>query len=921
MREQIVGRVQELAAVDRFLDALQGGPALLVLDGEAGIGKSLLRGAAHEIARERGYRVLECGPVEIEATMAYVGLHDLLQEVDQGVLRSLPEPQRRAIEICLHQAAPTDAPVEPAAVAIGSLAILRQAAAREPVLLSIDDWQWLDPSTAAVLKFVLRRLTDERIGALVVRRGNGASPSSDAVPQLASGAWTELVPVGSLSLGALHRAIQTHLDVSLPRPALVRLHEVTRGNPYFGIELVRAFGPRGASRIQPGVPVPEALRDGAERRLKALPRRTRRFVEAVAVLGRPTEEMLAEVLPDVSSISAEVARAERAQLIERSGGRVRIAHPLFASLIVHSIAARERRQLNSRLAAMRSEPFERARSLAITADGPDEGIAAALESAATDSAARGASIESADLRELAVALTPPSDAGILLRRRLALADAAFTAGDTQRARSELEALIPELDEREARLAALLLLATIRWHDDESEAAVELAEGALREAGDDVAWRARIHARLGWMLDFDLQRQAAHTSAALLALDAEAEPVTYAFALLNDAWVRLLSGQEADDEAVERGEQLQELASSWDFSTIPANWAKAMDRSDVARKRLHRYLDRARDTGDESSVAPLLAYLAELETWAGNVDRAEELAEEALGAAQQTDQSVYVALSLARRALVRAYRGDLAAALEDAQQSLELARPPLLPPAALGVIGFVKLTQADLAACDRALSTAAEMLDGIGMREPAAYRFHADLIEAVVGLGDLSRAAGLLARFEERGRTVPRPWVLATGARCRAMLRAAHGDVVGALAALDDALAAHRDLQMPLELGRTLLTQGIVLRRAGRRRLARDTIEQAIEVFDGLGCTPWADRARAEEARLGLRPTVDQALTPSEERVARMAASGMPNRAIAMRLSISPKTVEANLARAYSKLGIHSRAELGAVMARTDQRTA
>ena len=193
--------------------------------------------------------------------------------------------------------------------------------------------------------------------------------------------------------------------------------------------------------------------------------------------------------------------------------------------------------------------------------------------------------------------------------------------------------------------------------------------------------------------------------------------------------------------------------------------------------------------------------------------------------------------------------------------------------------------------------------------------HANHIEAVIGLGDLERAERLLGRLDGWGRATGRAWTLATAARCRGLLRAAHGDGEGAVQALEEALAHHQDLAMPFELGRTLLVMGQVQRRAKRKRIAKQHLDRALEIFQSLPAPPWAGRARAELSRLGIRPPAPLTLTATEERVAALAAAGHTNRQVAQALFLSPKTVEANLARVYRKLGIASRAELGAAIAR------
>jgi DNA-binding CsgD family transcriptional regulator len=234
----------------------------------------------------------------------------------------------------------------------------------------------------------------------------------------------------------------------------------------------------------------------------------------------------------------------------------------------------------------------------------------------------------------------------------------------------------------------------------------------------------------------------------------------------------------------------------------------------------------------------------------------------------------------------------------------------------GALGFLELTAGNLEQAEASLSRAVDLGDRIGLAEPAAWRFHANHIEAVIGLGDLDRAQRLLSRLDWWGRATGRPWTLATVARCRALLLAAYGDTDGAVEALQEALRHHQQLAMPFELGRTLLVMGQVQRRAKRKRTAKDYLQRALGIFEALPAPPWAERARSELSRIGLRPPAPLALTATEERVAVLAASGHTNRQVAQALFLSPRTVEAHLARIYRKLGISSRAELGAAMART-----
>jgi len=195
-----------------------------------------------------------------------------------------------------------------------------------------------------------------------------------------------------------------------------------------------------------------------------------------------------------------------------------------------------------------------------------------------------------------------------------------------------------------------------------------------------------------------------------------------------------------------------------------------------------------------------------------------------------------------------------------------------------------------------------------------HRMHANAAEAALALGDLERAEQIGNFLEQHGEKINHPWSLATGARVRALVSAARGDLESALAAVQQAMERHEQLALPFERARTLLVKGVIERRARRRAEATQCFEQALQIFENLGARLWAERAQAELDRVGLRRTSGAELTEGERRVAVLAARGLTNREVAAALFMSPKTVEANLSRAYRKLGIRSRAELGAQMA-------
>ena len=344
----------------------------------------------------------------------------------------------------------------------------------------------------------------------------------------------------------------------------------------------------------------------------------------------------------------------------------------------------------------------------------------------------------------------------------------------------------------------------------------------------------------------------------------------------------------------------------------AQLLKFTDRLDEARRTFTELLGDAAAHGVETPIPQFRYHLAELECRAGNWDAAMEHARESRAAAQRLMGTMLLSEGHFAVGMVEAHLGRAEPARLEALEGLAVAEAAgeiLLLIPNLSVLGFLELSLGRPAEADAHLSRAVELERAMGVREPAYFRIVPDEVEALVGLGRLDEAEALLAPFEAAGRSLDRAWAMATGARCRALVLAARGDLEGASAAADEAVRHHDRLPLPFELGRTLLVRGAVERRAKRKREARDTLTKALEVFDGLGAALWADRTRAELARIGGRAPSSLDLTPTEDRVAALVAAGSTNREVAEALFVSIHTVEANLKRIYRKLGVRSRTEL------------
>ena len=257
----VVGRDEELALLGDFVSALATGPAAFVLVGEAGVGKTTLWRAGADAAQERGYRVLETRPSAAEARLAFAGLDDLLDPVLDDLLDGLPPPQADALRVALLLEQTVGPPPDERAVAIAFLNALRELAADRPTLVSVDDLQWLDSPSAAVLGFAWRRLRDEHAGLLAARRAGEPAPTT-----LTDDDRIHRLDVAPLSVGAVHRLLQEQVGLVLSRPALRRVHEVAAGNAFYALELGRALQ-RSGTTPAPGepLPVPEGLRELVQR--------------------------------------------------------------------------------------------------------------------------------------------------------------------------------------------------------------------------------------------------------------------------------------------------------------------------------------------------------------------------------------------------------------------------------------------------------------------------------------------------------------------------------------------------------------------------------------------------------------------------------------------------------------------------------
>lgn len=919
MADSVLGRENELQRLARFIGSLREGPAACLLEGEAGIGKTELWREGIACAEAASFRVLSCSPAEAETALAYSSLADLLRGVGSEVLAELPVPQREALEIALLRSDRVDAIAGQRAVATAAVSLLGQLAEAAPLVVAVDDVQWLDRASAQVLEFAARRLDGRAVGLLLSVRTSIDGPAPFGLERSLPDVRLERIRVGALSAGTLHQLIKTRLGGTFSRAALLRIHATTGGNPFFALELASSLMRSGVPAAGEALPVSDNVRALVAARLARLPLSTRETLLFAVAMPNPTVGALRRTVRVSSKlILARLARAEAASIVEFDGESVRFKHPLFASAIYAAASTEERQRAHRRLAELATGTEQRARHLALCADEPDGAVALTLADAAREVRRRGAPEAAVELAELSVRLTPDAEAAVRDQRRLELGQYLVEAGDAERAR----VVVLDVAGRPGRLQAraLLDLAGLDYWGEGSQLAVERCEQALAVAASEGSMKATCHAELAVFCDFDAGRSERHARAALELLDAEgddADPDALVDALLATARANVLLGRGLPAVVIERAFEAEaRAAQSIHRSRVGGQlgqWLKYVDDFAGSRRRLEEALSQSGEEGDESSRPNELMHLAQLECWSGNWSQASDYAEESYELAEQGEQSFGGPPAI--RALVDAHLGNVERARTTVEVRLNsLKVNPISAPLYLRVLGFLELSLGNLASAEKHLSAAVEAAEGFGIYEPGVYRVHADLIEALIGTGQLDRAEVLLVKFEKQGRTTAIPWSLATGGRCRGLLLAAHGDLDAAERSFNDALREHERLPMPFERGRTLLVLGLLLRRRNERRRGQESLQQALAIFEELGAPLWVARTRGELRPLGGRPTSRVALTQAEQRVAELAASGLTNREVAAALFISPKTVESSLARAYRKLEIRSRAELGAHIA-------
>lgn len=914
MADQVIGRGDELLALAAFVESVPDCGQALVLEGEAGIGKTALWQQGLCLAHERGFRVLRSRSSTSETQLAFATIGDLFAPVVDEMLARLAPLQRRALEAALLIRGTEWLPLETRVLGLALVSVVHALAQEGPLLVAIDDVQWVDASSAEVLTFTLRRLEGEPVGVLATARGRPVQ----APFELDRGyAGFRRLSVEPLSVGAIHRLLWGRLGLTLSRPTLIRVYETTGGNPFFALELGRGIVDGSIRADSDDGSLPESLRAVVAHRLGALPARVADTLVAVAALAAPSVTVLE---PFARTAVDDIEVAVERGVLELDGDRIRFTHPLLAPACYAAMPLHRRRRVHRRLADLNVDPEERARHLAIAACGVDEEIAAALDAASAHARRRGATQAAAELAERAVALTPVAAAEDIGRRRITAAGLCADAGDTIKARVLLEEVAASAAPGPLRSEGLFQLAEVRAASDGNPIALELLALALAEPGVDSRQKATILGSLASKASVggDSRSGARYAEAGLVLAEELAEPEVLMSSLTTLAEITFWRTGRICRDLLDRAIEIHRGIDGERTGDPRATLAHQLGRAErfAESRAIWEALIAECAVRDDPQLGTCMCFQARMEVGSGRWDTAARLCDEATEVSRQTGWEVTEPLCRMIHAEIDAYRGEteassrtISALLLDADRfgyggathrlnrafaSLELSRDD--PRAAWGQV--------------------APLFDGVEeLDEVVAQLAGSVAIEALIAIGDFGTAERLLTLLDER--TADSDTALLSFAhRCRGLLLEARGDLEGAIVELEVA-AVEPDAPQginPFELARTLLILGRVRRKARHKRAARETLERALEIFERLGARGWADNTRSELRRIGGRTASDSQLSETERRIVELVVAGRRNREVADALNLSPNTIAWNLSKVYRKLGVTSRTELTAHIA-------
>ena len=913
---RLIGREAALARLRALVEPVLRASQVLLVTGEAGMGKTALLADAAGRAGSAGIRVLRVTGRESEAKLAFAGLHQLLRPVLSGAA-DLPDRQAQALLSALGLAADPVAP-DPLLIGVAVLTLLSDLSEHSPVLVVADDAQWLDRSSLDALAFAGRRLDAERVVLLVGARGQAPPSGFDReFPEL------HLEPLSAADAGRL-------LD-DQPRPprgrARAQVLAQAGGNPMALIELAKVVADDpAASRRWAAEPLPPTDRLSAviSSRFAALPERAQAALLLAAVADGPDLDAAAGrgAGPDAQAL----APAEQLGLVTVDRTGLHFSHPLVRSAIYHATPFAQRAAAHRQLAAgLDDEPDRRAWHLAAAALRPDAQVASLLEATATQAQRRGGAVAAALAMERAAELSPdPADQA---RRLAAAASVAVPTGQADWVQDLATRALAVTTDRELRLNARHDAGWALAYSGQRTAALSALLSVAEEASRDrpaLAWDALADAAIVvYHSGSPASRQAVSRVLGLLEKQESASGGhgPRAEAGSHRLWIRACtdpfsSRSELVEDLREISRSALDEAALWRVGS--AGWL--LDESDLAISLLQDAFRQLRAPGTQGTSGPGLTALGWLYIDTARWDEAQEAAAEAAGLAEANQMGLVAAAAELIAATVLAVRGDSGAARRHADRALASADPEengLVAARARRALGLAALADGSHLLAFTQLSQLFSA-DGAPVHNVFSYLGIADIATAAVRADRRTDGQDVIEQALSQLDGTVSPRLSQLIARARGLL--AGPDEAGAH--FEKALADPAGDQWPFERAQLRLDYAEWLRRSRRINDAKPVLRQALETFRRLGTQPWADRAEAELRACGVsvagapgEPDALGQLTPQQRQIVRLASQGLTNREIGDRLFLSPRTVSSHLYRSYPKLAVAGRNQLRDVIAR------